>query len=143
MQSVLHKLSSANEGILLDYIQLISKRYGIPEEELINLEKEEQANDNTKDFSKMTVSELKKLCTSLGLRKQSTKPKLIQILQDHYHGHDPRSAPTPPIESVIILQDKKSTTIDEDDDMNGSDTSFDDTFILDDDDSDQEMMDDV
>lgn len=142
MQSVLDKISSTNEAILLEYIQLISKRYGIPEEELINIQKEEEANDNTKEISKMTVSELKKLCTSLGLRKQSTKPKLIQILQDHYRGHDPRCAPVPLVESVIIIQDKKSTTtLDEDDD--DSDTSFDDTFILDDDDSDQEMMDGV
>lgn len=142
-------MSSVNEAIFMEYIQLVSKKYGIPEEDLKNISNEKtQEVPEIKDFSKLTVAELKKICTSLGLRKQSTKPKLLQILEDHYRQQPtiPSNPPTTITESdnIIIIEDKKKTILaEEEEDIDESDTSFDDTFILDDDDDcgDPDMMD--
>lgn len=141
-------MSSLNEAIFMEYIQLVSKKYGIPEEDLINISNE--TKPEVQDFSKMTVSQLKKICTSLGLKKQSTKPKLIQTLEDHYRQHPAMISSNPPTienndDNIIIIQDKKKVVpTEEEDDIDDSDTSFDDTFILDDDDDDcvdPDMMD--
>lgn len=140
------------DEMISKYIQKISDKYKIPLHELheILFEHEEEdenmtveENINKIDYSKMTVSELKKLCTTLGLKKQSTKTKLLETIQEYYDKNKTITKSVPNNSQVnndmLVLKDKVVTADEEEDlpDNISDSSSFDDTFILDGDDDDE------
>jgi signal recognition particle subunit SEC65 len=154
------KLSLIFQEVLSAYMKTVATKYGISLKELQELAVpgyDSQVTQQARimeDYSKMTVSELKKVCATLGIKKQSTKAKLLEAIQE-YHQSTTSSAspvenvrlvnPAPIIadEDVLIIQDKKKqagiifTTGDEiEDNASEMSSSFDDSFILDDDDDD-------
>jgi hypothetical protein len=155
------KLSVIFEELLSGYMKIVATKYGIPLKELQELSipgYDENRGGVGKthvmdDYSKMTVSDLKKVCSTLGIKKQSTKAKLLQAIQEYHQStttssvenvKSSNSVHLNPIadEDVLIIQDKKKQVgvvfTGEDVEDNGSEmsSSFDDSFILDDDDDD-------
>mgnify|MGYP002783565935 CR=1 FL=1 len=145
--SFLAKIMDANQRIFYEYIDLVSKKYKVPVEELkalLNEDNKEQDPQMTSNLSEKTVAELKTICASLGIKKHSTKTKLIDAIEDYYKSTTSSSSNQNKLEDsadVIILRDKKTNAVEDlgfDDDQSTA-SSFDDTYILDDDDDDNDV----
>lgn len=127
------------------YTQRISNKYSIPTNELKKLLNGEVKSNKPieikthEELLKMTVSEMKELCHSLGLKRPSTKPKLMNELETYY-ATLPKEDEKKSVEfeeDTIVIKDRE-VVLDDDD----SDISFDESFILDDNENEDDYMED-
>jgi hypothetical protein len=144
--SLLDAFHSQIETLIDDYTQRISQKYHIPSPDLKKLLVSQTTTNvverkTTEELLKMTVSEMKELCSKFGLKRPSTKTKLMNELETYYNTLESKTcSKSLPSEDTIVIKDREmiSSNIDDDD----SDVSFDESFILDDNENDDDLMDD-